>query len=524
MKIPWLRNFIIIILVLGIFFRIVNLDRRFYWYDEIYTSLLSSGHSEKEVVQEVANGQVIGVKDLQKYQRLTPEKDLSVAVKTLLGHPVHPPLYYLMSRFWLQLFGGVVTTPRSLSVVFSLLVFPCVYWLCLELFGMPLVGWVAIAIIAISPFHLIYAQEARQYSMWAVMILVSSALLLRAMRVKTTTMWVVYAASVVLGLYTHLFSLFVTIAQGIYVLITERFKLNKTVIGYLLAAVTGVIAFAPWLVIFLRSSSEFDQLTDWAKQKVSPLFLVKTWIGNLSRVFFDFGFSFDSPSGAGYAIALIPLTLILLILIGYSIYFLCRNTNQSVWSFILILILVPSLAIILPDLISGGIRSVKSRYLTPAYLGIELSVAYLLATQMLSPSVNIRVQKIWRLVMITLISLGILSCVLISPAESWRTQEVGGDNPQVARIVNQSAKPLVVSKVSTLTIPNVISLSNLLEPKVKLQLVSKPTVPTIPEGFSDVFLFGSSEELSPFFDKKRNLKIEPIYNKSQNVSLWKLVK
>lgn len=41
------------------------------------------------------------------------------------------------------------------------------------------------ALIAVSPFHVLYAQEAREYSLWTVTILLSSAALLRAMRVKT---------------------------------------------------------------------------------------------------------------------------------------------------------------------------------------------------------------------------------------------------------------------------------------------------------------------------------------------------
>ena len=39
------------------------------------------------------------------------------------------------------------------------------YWLCLELFESSVTAWLAVAIIAISPFQIVYAQEARPYSL-----------------------------------------------------------------------------------------------------------------------------------------------------------------------------------------------------------------------------------------------------------------------------------------------------------------------------------------------------------------------
>ncbi len=68
---------------------------------------------------------------------------------------------------------------RSLPAIISLLAFPCIHWLCLELFEESITGSVAIAVIAVSPFHLAYAQEARQYSLWVLITLLSSEALLR---------------------------------------------------------------------------------------------------------------------------------------------------------------------------------------------------------------------------------------------------------------------------------------------------------------------------------------------------------
>ncbi|MBD0343956.1 MAG: hypothetical protein ICV63_03805, partial [Coleofasciculus sp. Co-bin14] len=101
----WLRFFLVILLVLGIFFRFYNLDRKVYWHDEVYTSIRSFGYTQEEVIQQVFDGRVIGIEDIQKYQRLNSEKSLSDTLYSLVQHPEHPPLYYLMVRFWMQLFG-----------------------------------------------------------------------------------------------------------------------------------------------------------------------------------------------------------------------------------------------------------------------------------------------------------------------------------------------------------------------------------------------------------------------------------
>jgi len=152
----WLRFLIIILLVLGLFFRFVHLDRKIYWMDETYTSLRISGYTESEVAQQLLESQILSLQDLHKYQRLNPEKSVVDTVKGIAAEePQLPPLYFVLVRFWTQLFGDSVAAIRSFSAFLSLLAFPCIYWLCLELFESSLVGWLACALIAVSPFQLV---------------------------------------------------------------------------------------------------------------------------------------------------------------------------------------------------------------------------------------------------------------------------------------------------------------------------------------------------------------------------------
>ena len=187
-----MKILVIVLVLLGIFFSFANFDSKIYWVDEVATSLRISSYTKQEVIQKISDSGVIDTENLQKYQRLGPEKDLTDTLNALRKSPEHAPLYFLLLRFWVQLFGSSVAVTRSLSIIFSLLALPCMYWLCWELFKSPLVGWVALALLTVSPFYVAYAQEARPYSLWTIPILISSVALLRAMRLNNNLTWVFY--------------------------------------------------------------------------------------------------------------------------------------------------------------------------------------------------------------------------------------------------------------------------------------------------------------------------------------------
>ena len=528
-----LRFLMVVLLMLGIFFRFANLDRKVYWHDEAFTSMRVSGYLRKEILQEVFKGQVIGIRDLDKYQQPSLEKGLLGTIKGLAQEePQHPPLYFVMMRIWAQLFGSSVAVTRTLSVFISLLVFPAIYWLCLELFESPLVGWMAIAIVAVSPIHVLFAQEAREYVLWTVTILLSSAALLRALRDKTKFNWGIYAVTLVVGLYTFLFTGLVAIGHGIYVVVTENFRRTKTVTIYLFATFVSFLTFVPWIIVVILSFSSFNGSTRWSAKDYGLLFLVKTWCLNLSRIFLDLDINTFFDVDFSFNKLITYLSLPILVLIGYSIYFLYRNSPKRVWLFVLTLIGSTALALLLPDLILGGRRSITVRYLFPCVLGIELAVAYLLITKMTSISVASVQQKLWQLVTLAIISIGVVSNVSIAGAEVTWNKSMSCYNPQLSRIINQANHPLLVSSSYGNNVAYLLSLSHLLNTKVQLQLVVEPDIPKIPSDFGEIFLFNPSKAWLAQFEKEQAYKIEPVYQPIcraygdlfWGVELWRLEK
>ncbi|HEY9649239.1 MAG TPA: glycosyltransferase family 39 protein, partial [Coleofasciculaceae cyanobacterium] len=292
-----LRPLIIILLVLGVFFRFSNLDKKVYWIDEVHTSVRIAGYGKQEFVELVSKGQIIGIEDLQKYQRLTPERGLGDAIKALAGNAEHSPLYYLTARFWTSALGSSVAAIRSWSAVISLVAFPCIYWLGLELFASPLVAWMAVGLIAVSPFHVLYAQEARQYSLWAVTILLSSATLLWTIRDKTekipVSKWGIYASTIALGLYAHLLFALTLLGHGIYLVALDGWRNHQSksrLLPYLGASLAGTIAFLPWLLLFVNDS---DGIGGWVARKTTILTLIQRWSINLASIFFDIQVSYS---------------------------------------------------------------------------------------------------------------------------------------------------------------------------------------------------------------------------------------
>jgi len=176
------------------------------------------------------------------------------------------------------------------------------------------------------------------------------------------------------------------------------------------------------------------------------------------------------------------LTLILVI---YSIYFVCSHRNKKVSLLILTLILITPVNMGISDLISGGQRSTIARYLIPSYLEIYLCIAYLLTNKLTNFS-NQFEHKFWQIVTVCLISAGIISCGISFQTKTWWHKYSSYYNPQVAQIINQTSQPLISNNSLRLA-----SLSYLLKPQVKLQLVDKKAdnLPEIADSFTDVFIF-----------------------------------
>lgn len=521
---PIVNYLIIIVLVLGIFFRWATLGEKIYWIDETFTSLRISGYTENELVREVSEAGIIGIKTLQKYQQINPDKTVLDTIRGVATEePQLTPLYFIIARFWGEVFGTSVVAIRSLSAVLSLLAFPALYWLSQELFQSPFVSWLCLALIAVSPIHVLYAQEARPYSLWTVAIIVSCAAFLHAIKHKNTWSYFYYFMSLVVGLYTHLFFVFVVALQAIYAALQEQFKWTKTFSRLTLVWCAGVLSLITWFLAVISHWQQVQNKTNWQTQKIVDYYnaLFKIWLVNFNIPFLDFNFA----SSRGFRSDFIGITVLVagFCFISYGIYFTYRHSSPRVWQFILLLSSLTFILLAIADLLFGGMRSTVSRYLIPCYVGLQLAMAYFLANKIIFS----KKKALWNFVLAAVLFVGIISCAISSQSPVWWFKYNSNHNYNIANIINLTKAPLVISEknlnlIDFQNLGNLLSLSYLLDEKVKLTLIIDPKMMPNFSNFSDVFLYNPSEELVDLL-QNQNRKIKAVFiSKIDKINLFKI--
>ena len=74
-------------------------------------------------------------------------------------------IYYILNKPVFLLLGETEWTARALPVVFGVLAIPLTYWITRRLFGFS-IAILAAFLLAISPWHLYWSQNARFYTLF----------------------------------------------------------------------------------------------------------------------------------------------------------------------------------------------------------------------------------------------------------------------------------------------------------------------------------------------------------------------
>jgi uncharacterized membrane protein len=570
---------VLVIFLLGLFFRCANLDRKIFWVDEVATATRTAGYTRQEIVEQLADRGVIGIEDLQRYQKLSPDRDLGDTFDALMQSPEHTPLYFLIARFWRQLFGSSVTATRSLSVALGLLAFPCLFWLCQELFKSPWVKWMAIALFSVSPFYIAYAQEARPYSLWTVTILLSGVALLRAIRLNTRQSWDFYAVTLILGFYTSLLSFLVTVGQGIYVIVLKNFRYTKTIRNYLIALGIALIAFIPWAIVIFHHWQLLQDNTTWVREPVEISFFAAIFVATILLTFGDLPLSnslehlkivemlialvliialvlsiyflaFKSITNKRtklffYSLSLLtPLILIssivisfnhlpiysslepvatigILIALGllsltvFSIFFVYTQAPKPVSLFILTQTLSTPIILILNDIISKDQSSGAPRYLMPFQLGIQLAIAYLLTNKI----DDTYLLKTRQQQFWRAIAIGLISVGIVSGVLNLEKSPIYQKSRNFHNLpiatILNDAKNPLLLVDSAQTI-DILSLSHNLKEKVKVRILSDQSkFSQFIDSCQEIFLFNPSETLKNRIKDEARIQIEQVYKPKQ---------
>jgi 4-amino-4-deoxy-L-arabinose transferase-like glycosyltransferase len=130
-----------------------------------------------------------------------------------LSRDCSPPLYYLLVHLWARVGSSGEAWLRLPSAIFGIVTVPCLALVARRLGGNHWVGLGSALVLAISPLHIWHSQEARMYTLLALLSLASVWSLWEWRRGGN---WVPYAIITVLALYTHHFALYLLAAEVIW--------------------------------------------------------------------------------------------------------------------------------------------------------------------------------------------------------------------------------------------------------------------------------------------------------------------
>ncbi|MGA2254544.1 MAG: hypothetical protein ABSG53_07785 [Thermoguttaceae bacterium] len=222
----------------------------------------------------------------------------------------HPPLFYVLLRAWMALFGESLFSLRNFSLAFSAMAMLGVYLFTVEAMRLgstcaqardphplPLfqketgprphpqsrsqtergtyvtflqtqingrwVGLVATALFAVSLPQIRAAWEIRMYSLGTALVMFSSWLLVRALRTGPARAlpWVQYMLVALLIAYTHYIAIFSLVAQCLFALVfltvqagwNVKSLLKGAQFRWCAVAFTGMaVGWLPWLPVFLE--------------------------------------------------------------------------------------------------------------------------------------------------------------------------------------------------------------------------------------------------------------------------------
>ena len=175
---------------------------------------------------------------------------------------VHPPLYYLLLRVWSSTFGVGLDSLRGFSVFFGFLSVPMLYMLVKSLTKNKNLALSASALLAVNAFHIQYSLEARMYTLGTFLILLSTWVMLQAVRSNRWKWWIALGILTAAAAYNHYFMFFSIAAQGLFLTIWWlKNRIKKSFVGWRWVAsfVLAFVLYIPWLKTFWR---QFSQVQD----------------------------------------------------------------------------------------------------------------------------------------------------------------------------------------------------------------------------------------------------------------------
>ncbi|MGD0767394.1 MAG: glycosyltransferase family 39 protein [Tepidisphaeraceae bacterium] len=245
---------LIFVLIAGAFLRFYRIGNPSLWMDEMVSIELAMGHRS---AHDFFPDSVIRTDqpDPLNLAAAAPWWDIWNRVQIT----THPPLYFVLLRWWMNLLGAGPAATRCLSAILSLAGIAVFFDVCRLLHG-PRVGLLAACMMALAIGQLDFAQEARSYPLLILQGMSCCDVLVRIVFSGATLQRLIFLVFLLASmLLTHYFAAGAFAAMGVYSVIRLRRRdRRRTLAAFFAAAAISVAAWGCQFYGQMRTLPNFD--------------------------------------------------------------------------------------------------------------------------------------------------------------------------------------------------------------------------------------------------------------------------
>jgi mannosyltransferase len=295
---------VLAIVVLAFVLRLVNLGGRPLWYDEAFAVLYAEKPFEAMV-----------------YGTLTQVGGAAA--------DVHPLFFYSILHAWMGVVGQSPLAVRALSALLGIATVVVAYLLACRLFDRR-TGLAAAVIVAVAPFPIYYAQEARMYALLGLAAITALYFFVRAWAGGRRRDWIAFGIFGALTLYAHnlgfafiagldLWIAWTWLRSGLARVLAQKpfgsdwVHLRPALLSHLLM----IGLFAPWLAIVPSQFGKIQQAY-WVPQP---------GLAQVVQTILIFHFAYDNQSLPGWLLP--PALFFSLMIIAVITLELVRTQRQT---------------------------------------------------------------------------------------------------------------------------------------------------------------------------------------------------
>jgi len=185
--------FLLVIVLLGTGLRLFDVGAESLWTDE----MLSVDHARQSSVHEV--------------------------IEHVRAKEAAPPLHYVFLHYWIMIFGDSDVSVRIPSAIFSIASIILLY-VIIKLFFSERTALITAFLFSISMQQVLYAQEARLYSMFTFIALLATYFFVRSFIMSSKAYLVWYFITLTIALYTNYLTVVLVVLYGLVLLWKNKEK------------------------------------------------------------------------------------------------------------------------------------------------------------------------------------------------------------------------------------------------------------------------------------------------------------